>query len=720
MAKLFGLIKHISLGRLLLLLSALALVLSFSLIFGLSGALREHAVHTLAREDAQQTSKLVFQSLYSAMRKGWNKEEINTSIARLNEAMPSMQIRVWRSPAVAAQFGEMPGERQKITQDSELQAAFSDGKDHLTYPSASAIRYLYPVRAQQECLTCHTQSQVGAIHGVIDVTYPITQLKVSFDTVLNTIVGYTLLIIALSFLALYFKLRKLVAQPLVELVGVIQAMMQNMDFSRRVKGGHLITELRRLTEYFNHLLAAMQDYNRQLEEISIRDPLTGLYNRRKFEEFLEYETDRARRHNHPFSLIMIDLDDFKFINDTYGHPVGDLALKTLTAMLEGSLRKCDLMARLGGDEFAIILPETPSANGLQVAKKLHDIMRVQPVKLPVGDITLSASFSVVNYPNDGENIKSLLTAMDVLLYKAKRSGKNQVLTSQEDDDNSAMVIFQQGEFLRQALTDGRVEAYLQPIVRVADGHIMAYEALARIRDGERVLSAGQFIEAASELGMVKEFDQRVFDKGLQHIPAITKNTPDAKVFFNLSAFSFRDTDWMLSIPAQLRARGISCGQVVLEVTEREALPNINAVRNIIETLRAQGLQFALDDFGSGFSSFLYLKYLPVDYLKIEGSFVQHMLADDRDRIMVRHIHQVAQEFGMKSIAEFVEDEATAKILAEIGVCCAQGYYFGMPRDIPEPPLYVIYICLRAVEDEGKRAIIRPTSHPITPHKQQHD
>ena len=676
MKKLFGLIKQISLGKLLLMLSAMALLVSFALIFGLSGVMRDRAIHNLAREDAQQTSKLVFQSLYSTMRKGWDKAEINASIARLNQAMPNMQIRVWRDAIVAGQFGEMPGESRLIAQDAALRATLADGRERMLYPDGRSIRYLYPVIAKQECLVCHTQSHVGAVHGVVDISYPISTLKVSFDQVLNTLIGYTLLIVALCFLLLYFKLQRLVARPLAELVAVMQVMTQSMDFSARVEGGHLITELRRLTDYFNHMMSAMQAYNLRLEEMSIRDPLTGLYNRRRFEEFLNYEVERGLRHHHPFCLIMFDLDDFKFINDTYGHPVGDLALKTLTAMLEPALRKGDMMARLGGDEFVIILPETPKANGLQAAQKLHDLMRRQPVTLPVGKVTLSASFSVVNFPEDGENMKLLLTAMDVLLYKAKRGGKNQVLSSQQGDDNSRMVIFQQGEYLRRALSEGLVEAHLQPIVNVADSTIVAYEALARIHDGDRLLSAGQFIEAASELGMVQEFDQRVFELGLSHIQTVSAHHPHAKVFFNLSAFSFRDSEWMLSIPAQLQARGIALDRVVLEVTEREALPDINGVRKMIETLREQGLKFALDDFGSGFSSFLYLKYLPVDYLKIEGSFVLNMVADERDRIMVRHIHQVAQEFGMITIAEFVEDEATARLLTEIGVCCAQGYYYG--------------------------------------------
>ncbi len=676
MARLFGFIREISLGRLMLLLSAMALLLAFGLIFSLSGAMRDRAVHALAKEDAQQTSRLVFQSLYSAMRKGWNKQEIHEVIARLNHAMPGVKIGVYRGAIVAQQFGAMSGEAEAIARDALLAAALQDGNDRLLFPEGgNNIRYLYPLRAEAECLACHTQSHIGAVHGVIDVSYPVNEIKVSFSYVINSLVGYTLLVIGGVFLLLYFKLRYLVVRPIGELVAVMQQVTHGMDFNQRVAGGHLIVELRRLSEYFNRLLQAMQDYNARLEELSVRDPLTGLFNRRKFDEFLEYEVTRAQRHHHQFSLIMIDLDDFKFINDTYGHPVGDIALKSLTAMLEGELRKGDMMARLGGDEFAVILPETPAANGLQVAQKLHEMMRQKPVILPVGNVTLSASFSVVNFPEDGDSKEALLTAMDVLLYKAKRGGKNQVLTG-GGEDNSAMVIFQQGEYLRRALIEDRVEAHLQPIVSVASGDIMAFETLARILDGDSVMAAGQFIEAASELGMVKEIDQRVFAKGLKYLPAILAKHPAAKLFFNMSAFTLRDDEWMRGIPAQLRAAGIPCRHVVLEVTEREALPDINNVRHVIEYLRECGIQFALDDFGSGFSSFLYLKYLPVDFIKIEGSFVQHMVVDERDRIMVRHIHQVAQEFGMKSIAEFVEDEATARMLAEIGVCCAQGYYYG--------------------------------------------
>lgn len=672
-------IAKLTLGRLLLLLSAVSLLFAALLIFFMSGAVRDHAVHELAREDARQTSQMVFQSLYSAMRKGWSKDEITQIIERLNESQPSLKISVYRGEIVSKQFGEMAGEQSLIAADGELQKALRNGQDALLMPNKDTIRYLYPVVATQECLGCHVNSHVGAVHGVIDITYPINNLKVSFNYVLNNIVGYTLMVLGLVFLVLYFKLRYLVVTPLANLVDVMHRVTRDMDLSHRVSGTRWIVELQRLAEYFNKLLFTVQDYNTKLEELSIRDPLTGIYNRRKFEEFLEYEIVRAERHEYSFSVVMVDLDNFKYINDTYGHPVGDLTLKELTALLSASLRKGDVLARLGGDEFALLLPQTPAENGLLVARKLHERLASHDFELPIGKIRVTASFSMVSYPEDGKTRDALHTAMDVVLYKAKRHGKNQVMTAESEQDRSMMEVFKQGDFLRRAIAEKRVEAFLQPIVSVEGQEIFAFEALARIRDGESILTAGQFIEVAEELRMLKELDQAVLTSGLEQLLAASTQHPQARMFFNLSAATFEDVEWMRSIPEQAAAMGIESRRIVLEITEREALPNMNAVKEMIDELRQRGIAFALDDFGSGFSSFMYLKYLPVDFVKIEGSFVRQIALDKRDRIMVDHIHRMAREFGLETVAEFVEDQETAAVLAELGVHYAQGYYYGRPQ-----------------------------------------
>ena len=682
MAYFFGVIKQISLGRLLLLLSVIAMTLAFLLIFGLSGMMRDHAIHDLAREDARQTSQLVFQSLYSAMRKGWNKQEINESIARLNDSFPDLKIKVYRGSIVAGQFGEMPNEHAVIAQDSELRRALETGSDALLFPNQESIRYLYPVQAKAECLVCHTQSHLGAVHGVIDITYPISNLKISFRAVLNNLLGYTMLIIGLVFLGLYLKLRYLLVLPIANLVNVMREITVDMDFTRRVNYKIPLLELQHLVDYFNGLLKTVHEYNAQLEELSTHDPLTGLYNRRKFEDFLRYEIIRSVRHKRSFSVIMVDLDNFKYINDTFGHPIGDLVLKELTALLADGLRRGDVLTRLGGDEFAIMLPETEAANGLQVAHKLHQSLIDKEFELPVGKIRCTASFSLVSYPEDGKTEAELYTAMDVVLYKAKTRGKNQVMTAESEEDRSMMTVFKQGDILRAALREDRIEAFLQPITRLADGTVQAFEALVRIRDGEVIIPAGDFVEVAEQLGMAQEMDRAVFRKGLAHYAKINPKYPDACFFFNLFPRSFNDLNWVRGIPEMVRGAGVPCDRIVLEITEREALPNMSQVRAVIEELRGTGIRVALDDFGSGFSSFMYLKYLPVDFVKIEGSFVQQIVNDPKDRIMVEHINSMAHQFGLITVAEFVEDEATAKMLAEMGVDYAQGYYFGRPA-LPE-------------------------------------
>jgi diguanylate cyclase (GGDEF)-like protein len=671
--------KHLTLGRLLIMISIVAVTLAFLLIFFLSEIVRDHAVHDLARDDARQTSKLVFQSLYSAMRKGWNKNEINDSIQRLNTSFPDLKIRVFRGEVVAAQFGAMQGEQEQIRHDATLVQALQSGEETMAFPTKDSIRYLFPVVATEECLVCHTGSHVGAVHGVIDITYPITSLKVSFDEVINSIVAYTLITIVLVFAILYLKLRYLVALPIANLVGVMRSMTLDMDLNRRVKTNNRLIEFKHLAEYFNHLLQTVQDYNAKLEEMSVRDPLTGMYNRRKFNEFLRYEIIRAERHEHGFSLIMIDLDNFKYINDTYGHPIGDMVLKELTAMLVAGLRKGDVLARMGGDEFAIILPETPVANGILVANKLHQTLVGREFELPIGKIRTTASFSMVSYPEDGKTDDELYAAMDVVLYKAKMHGKNQVMVADAAEDRSMMVIFKQGDFLRSALREDRIEAFLQPIVDLKNGKVMAFEVLVRIRDNGKIVQACDFIEVAEELGMAQELDRELFRKGLAHYAHIAKKHPRAKLFFNLFPRTFSNIEWVRGIPAMVRAAGVPCENIVLEITEREALPNLMQVRAMIEELRSSKISVALDDFGSGFSSFLYLKYLEIDYVKIEGSFIRQIVADQRDRIMVEHINSMAHQFGLKTVAEFVEDEMTAEILAEIGVDYAQGYYYGKPE-----------------------------------------
>lgn len=668
-------IRAFTIGQFSLILLGCILLFAAVTVFFMSSFIERRAINDLAHEDARQTSELIFQSLYSAMRKGWDKAEIREIITRLNKTLPEASIRVFRAPPVINQFGEIPGEADVRARDPLLMEVMTRGRDVLIHKE-NTLRYLYPVVVKEECLACH-QAQVGQVNGVVDVTFPINNLKVSLGFVIRSVILYFAVVLSIICIAVYFKLRFFVAFPITQFVALIDEIILHTDLSKRLdhRRSHL-SEIQRLSDHFNRLLGTIQEYHERLKTYSERDPLTGTYNRRKFEEFLKIEVDRGLRHDRSFSLIMMDVDNFKHINDTYGHPVGDLALKELAAVLATRMRRTDVVARLGGDEFAILLPDTDHDKGLSVAESLRKDLGESVMHLPVGNTRVHASFGLVSFPENGADVEKLTIAMDVAMYKAKKLGKNRVATIDALEGGLVMEVFNKGQQIQQALADDRVIPFFQPICHPRAKTPYAYEVLARVRDGDTTLAAAAFIETAEELGLARAIDEAVFRKGLQE--AAQTGRTDVLLFFNLSAKTISDTAWMRSLPQVIRATGMDPRRVVLEITEREALPNFDKLIDLMGDLQKQGLAFALDDFGSGFSSFLYLKYLSVDYVKIEGSFVRHMSTDPRDRVMVQHIHSMAHEFGLRTIAEFVEDEDTCRMLTEMGVDFAQGYHLGKP------------------------------------------
>jgi diguanylate cyclase (GGDEF)-like protein len=681
MKKLFSLsMRTVTIGQFSLLLSAGIVLFAAVMVLLLSTFIERRAITDLAHEDARQTSELVFQSLYSAMRKGWDKDEIQDIIQRLNETLPEATIRVFRGPPVIRQFGEINGEANARQDDDLLTKALQNGEESLVQ-NENTLRYLYPVVVREECLACH-DAKVGDINGVVDVTFPINNLKVSLGFVIRSVIIYFSVVLTIICVAVYFKLRFFVAFPISQFVSIIDEIIQHTDLSKRVrKHTSHISEIERLSEHFNRLLGTIQDYHERLRTYSERDPLTNLYNRRKFEEFLKIEVERGMRHDRSFSLIMMDVDNFKHINDTYGHPVGDLALKELSAVLEKRMRRTDVIARLGGDEFAILLPDTDQEKGLMAAENLRRDLGETVMHLPVGNTRVHASFGLVTFPDNGADVEKLTIAMDVAMYKAKRLGKNRVATMDAMEEGLVMEVFNKGQQIQSALSEDRIIPFFQPITPPGSDKPYAYEVLARLREGEITISAGQFIESAEELGLARAIDEAVFRKGIAEAArsgAAQGGSQGIKLFFNLSARTIGDIDWMRGLPEVVRQEGLEPCQIVLEITEREALPNFDKLIELMAELRDQGIAFALDDFGSGFSSFLYLKYLTVDYVKIEGSFVRHMASDQRDQVMVHHIHSMAHEFGLKTIAEFVEDEETSRLLVEMGVDFAQGYHLGRP------------------------------------------
>jgi diguanylate cyclase (GGDEF)-like protein/PAS domain S-box-containing protein len=420
----------------------------------------------------------------------------------------------------------------------------------------------------------------------------------------------------------------------------------------------------------NRLLARYQE---ELYTLSVTDSLTGLYNRRHFDTQLEVILADHLRQQRPVCLLLIDLDGFKFINDTYGHPFGDEVLRTTAALLRRCVRRNDYLARLAGDEFAMVLKNADLESAARIARKLHARINETRIQLPVGYMQLQASIGVAESPTHGRNAQELVSAADVALYHSKRRGRNRVEILSPDMSQAVMSIFSQGFQLRRALEAGQLRPAFQPIYDMQFGRPMAYEVLARLDLNGELVPAKDFITVAEELGLTRDIDLHVIRAALAHTP------PEQALFLNVDLSSFHDREFVRSLTALL---GPACAQgrrITIEITERETVPVSDTFESDIQALRALGCKLALDDFGSGYSTYNFLNRFRPDYLKIEGSFVRGMLTSESDRKIVAHIHELARAFGVETIAECVENAATEQALREIGIRNAQGLYFGAPH-----------------------------------------
>jgi diguanylate cyclase (GGDEF)-like protein/PAS domain S-box-containing protein len=419
------------------------------------------------------------------------------------------------------------------------------------------------------------------------------------------------------------------------------------------------------------------------------DALTGLINRREFENrlnaaLLSAQSDHSVRH----VLMYLDLDQFKVINDTCGHQAGDRLLKQITGLLQTRLRTSDVIARLGGDEFGVLLESCNADEAMPIADNLRQAIRDFRFMWKDGALNVGVSIGYVEISHGSESIVSLMSAADVACYAAKDSGRNRIHAYQHDEIPQRHREMHWVSRITRACEENRLELYYQPIVAIGTnpdtrGH---YELLLRMRDENGALiPPGEFIPAAERYNLMPVIDRWVVQHALgtlAHYRSEGVNnqvTSPYSIAINLSGTSLNDDRFLDFLINELQTHDLSPGAVCFEITETAAIANLAKVVHFMRELKARGCLFSLDDFGSGLSSFMYLKNLPVDYLKIDGQFIQNVSVDPIDRSMVEAIHQIGKAMGIKTVAERVESLQVLQTLAEIGIGYAQGYFIAEPR-----------------------------------------
>jgi diguanylate cyclase (GGDEF)-like protein len=442
-------------------------------------------------------------------------------------------------------------------------------------------------------------------------------------------------------------------------------------------------EIKAINSALQTTICALNERDKVLRRLADYDELTGLPNRRYFTQGLEDEITWVRRCGKTSALLFIDLDQFKYINDTLGHVAGDRVLIQSAGCLQGNLRKNDLIARFGGDEFTIVLKDINKEDAVQLVENLMRIIRDTHFVEDGQPLNVLCSIGVTMIDSGRFTPDELFSQADFACHEAKALGRNRYhcyeLSGWEQHQMSADIGWSQK--IKNALKDNSLLLHYQPIIHLNSGLPTMYEVLVRMRDeNNKIIPPAAFLPAASRFGLMVDIDRLVIRNAMEALARFRKQGHDIKFTLNLSGYVFNDANLVDFIRENLEKNGLDPSMVIFEVTEQVAVQNLEQACGLIQEIMALGCRFALDDFGTGFSSFNYLKHIPVDYIKIDGSFITNMAKDQVDQAMVKSIIQIANAIGKQTIAEYVEDGETLSMLQELGVDYAQGFHIGEPAE----------------------------------------
>jgi diguanylate cyclase (GGDEF)-like protein/PAS domain S-box-containing protein len=440
---------------------------------------------------------------------------------------------------------------------------------------------------------------------------------------------------------------------------------------------HIVTQVQDISE--------RKELARRLEYIVDHDFLTGLLNRRHFEKELVKEADRSSRYGIPGAVLLIDLDNFKDVNDTFGHRVGDDVLKGVAGLLRERLRHSDIVARVGGDEFAVLLTQTNAEEVRLVAEDVVKALSRETAVLADQSIRVTASVGAAMF--DGRTDVEVLAHADVAMYEAKETGRNrfELYRPLKGGMERVSARLAEADRIRAALEEDRLILFCQPILDLASNETCQYELLLRLPDAEtgEPLPPSAFLYRAERSGLIQAIDGWVVRKAIALIAGHERAGRKLVLNVNLSGKSIGDRKLAGVIEAALTESGIDPARLVFELTETAAISHFEEAKAFALRLHARGCRFALDDFGTGFGSFFYLKSFPFDYLKIDGDFIRDLATSPMNQLLVAAIVSIARGMGMKTVAEFVADAEGARLLRAIGVDHAQGHHVGVAKPVSE-------------------------------------
>jgi diguanylate cyclase (GGDEF)-like protein len=490
-------------------------------------------------------------------------------------------------------------------------------------------------------------------------------------------------VIAVLFVLAVVVGRRLIRRALEPLTN-LQAPLARLaggDIDVKVESGG-DAEIAAIGEALSTTIRALKLRDEALRKLAEHDPLTGLVNRASFSQVLGIEMARLNQSKTESALYFIDLDQFKYVNDTLGHAAGDRLLVQVAELLRSRLRENDVVSRFGGDEFTVLVRDVTRSGAMEIAATINNLIREAVVVGADQTFNVNCSVGITMMRGDGHSIEDLLSQADMACHGAKSRGRNRYQMFEPEDEDRLRMSSDIGwsQLIQLGIRENRFRLHYQPILSMNGLGHEYYEVLLRLPRGGELVMPSVFLPVAQRFGMLAEIDRWVITNALTALADFRRPGREVTFSINLSGQGFEDASLLPLIREQLALHQVPGTAVVFEITEQTAVRYLDRAQDLIHGLIDLGCRFALDDFGSGFSSFSYLKHLPVEFVKIDGAFVENMSRDPIDQTMVRSIIQVAKALGKQTIAEFVQDEKTVTMLRGSGADFVQGNYVGLPLE----------------------------------------
>jgi c-di-GMP phosphodiesterase len=648
--------KKITYNKLILKIILITLTFSLTIAFVYTHYMKKEAIEKLSKVDAKKTTELIFQTLYSAMERGWTKDDLNSIIARVNTVDKNMIVNVYRGEEVAKQFGDIQKDSNARKTDFSVQSALAKN-EVLNIIDESTIEYYYPIIAKQECLKCHTQTQEGNVLGVINILYPIDDLKISLSSIINFFILFIILFSIVIFIALFIEFDRHLVKPIKNFIANINYISNNKDITKRVGTHNEITEIDSMQSVFNNMLDS-------LEYQFYHDELTTLPNRKKLIETLSFDKDSI--------LMIVNIDKFQHINDLYGDKIGNDIIKNTANIIKENVSKEAILFKLHADEYAIYQPSEVVYEEIKdLALHLANCIENHTFIINDNEIYVNATIGVAY------GTSFLLHNADMALKLAKKTRKKYLIyNSSMNIEHEYAQNLKWSKKIKDAIENDRIEPLFQPIVDTKTSKIVKYEALIRMidEDGEYVAPI-HFLELAKKNKLYPKLTKIVIEKTFN----IFKNI-DAQVSINLSVQDILNEDVYSTIIQKLQEYKLG-DKIVFELIESEGIENFDEIIEFISEVKKTGAKISIDDFGTGYSNFEYIMKLKVDYIKIDASMIKDIDKNINSQMVTGTIIDFAKKMDIQTIAEFVHSQSVFEVVKEMGIDFAQGYYFGKPQKL---------------------------------------